>query len=132
LILAYNTHKDQVDKAGLPNIDHPFYLATQMNTEEAIITALLHDAVEDSSYTFKDIERLGFSPSIMTALRLLTHDDSDDYITYIQRIKTNELARVVKLADLKHNSDDSRLDIIDDKVIERLHRYAESIKILEP
>ena len=131
LEIAFDAHKDQVDKAGLPYIYHPFYLATQMETEDSIIVALLHDVVEDSHYTFEQIESYAFSASIMAALRLLTHEDSEDYITYIHRVKENELARIVKLADLKHNSDESRLSHIDDKVRERLNRYAESIKILE-
>ena len=131
LEIAFDAHKDQVDKAGLPYIYHPFYLATQMETEDSIIVALLHDVVEDSHYTFEQIESYAFSASIMAALRLLTHEDSEDYIAYIHRVKANELARIVKLADLKHNSDESRLSHIDDKVRERLNRYAESIKILE-
>lgn len=131
LEIAFDAHKDQVDKAGLPYIYHPFYLATQMETEDSIIVALLHDVVEDSHYTFEEIESYGFSPSIISALRLLTHEDSEDYIAYIHRVKANELARIVKLADLKHNSDESRLSHIDDKVRERLNRYAKSIKILE-
>ena len=131
LEIAFDAHKDQVDKAGLPYIYHPFYLATQMETEDSIIVALLHDVVEDSPYTFEDLENHGFSTTIIATLRLLTHEDSEDYITYIHRVKENELARIVKLADLKHNSDESRLSHIDDKVRERLNRYAESIKILE-
>ena len=131
LEIAFDAHKDQVDKAGLPYIYHPFYLATQMETEDSIIVALLHDVVEDSPYTFEDLENHGFSTTIIATLRLLTHEDSEDYITYIHRVKENELARIVKLADLKHNSDESRLSHIDDKARERLNRYAESIKILE-
>ena len=131
LEIAFDAHKDQVDKAGLPYIYHPFYLATQMETEDSIIVALLHDVVEDSHYTFEEIESYGFSPSIISALRLLTHEDSEDYIAYIHRVKENELARIVKLADLKHNSDVSRLSHMDDKARERLNRYVESIKILE-
>ena len=64
LEIAFDAHKDQVDKAGLPYIYHPFYLATQMDTEESIIVALLHDVVEDSPYTFEDIEHHGFSSTI--------------------------------------------------------------------
>ena len=131
LEIAFDAHKDQVDKAGLPYIYHPFYLATQMETEDSIIVALLHDVVEDSHYTFEEIESYAFSASIMAALRLLTHEDSEDYIAYIHRVKENELARIVKLADLKHNSDESRLNRVDDKTRERLNRYAKSIKILE-
>ena len=131
LQIAFDAHKDQVDKAGLPYIYHPFYLATQMETEDSIIVALLHDVVEDSHYTFEQIESYAFSASIMAALRLLTHEDSEDYIAYIHRVKENKLARIVKLADLKHNSDESRLNRVDDKTRERLNRYAKSIKILE-
>ena len=131
MILAYDAHKDQVDKAGLPYIYHPFYLATQMKTEETIIVALLHDVVEDTHYTFENIENKGFSAKIIDALRLLKHDKSEDYLDYIHRIKPNDIARTVKLADLRHNSDESRLDFIDDKAKERLSKYAASIKILE-
>lgn len=131
MILAYDAHKDQVDKSGLPYIYHPFYLATQMKTEETIIVALLHDVVEDTHYTFENIENKGFSAKIIDALRLLKHDKSEDYLDYIHRIKPNDIARTVKLADLRHNSDESRLDFIDDKAKERLSKYAASIKILE-
>lgn len=131
LILAFVAHKDQTDKSEIPYIYHPFYLATQMETEETIIVALLHDVVEDTHFTFEDIEKKGFSPNIIDALRLLNHAKSEDYLNYIHRVKSNEIARLVKLADLRHNSDESRLNIIDDEVSKRLMKYAASIKILE-
>lgn len=131
MILAYDAHKDQVDKSGLPYIYHPFYLATQMKTEATIIVTLLHDVAEDTHYTFENIENKGFTAKIIDALRLLKHDKSEDYLDYIHRIKPNDIARTVKLADLRHNSDESRLDFIDDKAKERLSKYAASIKILE-
>lgn len=129
--IAYEAHKNQVDKGGLPYIFHPFYLATQMDTEETIIVALLHDVVEDSSITLSELQQYGFSNVIIDALRLLAHKETVPYLDYIQEIKTNEIARKVKLADLKHNSDTSRLGTVDDKVVERIEKYTKAIQLLE-
>ena len=134
-VLAYESHVGQKRKSGEDYILHPIEVAEilvdlRLDTD-TIVAGILHDVVEDPPYTFEDLENHGFSTTIIATLRLLTHEDSEDYITYIHRVKENELARIVKLADLKHNSDESRLSHIDDKVRERLNRYAESIKILE-
>ena len=109
--LAYNAHHGQRDKAGVPYIFHPLHLAEQMGDDEyAICTALLHDVVEDTPLTFEDLENAGFPEEVISALRRLTHRDGEEYLgPYIQRIKGNPLARRVKLADLRHNSDVTRL-----------------------
>jgi len=129
--IAYDAHKDQVDKSGLPYIFHPFYIAMQMESEETIIVAFLHDVVEDSNITFDDLQHYGFSNIVMDALKLLSHKKSIPYLDYIQEIKTNELARKVKLADLKHNSDTSRLEFVDEEVVERIEKYHQAIQLLE-
>lgn len=107
--LCYDAHKNQVDKSGIPYIFHPIHLAEQMQNEETTIVALLHDVVEDSSYTFEDLESMGFSERILTAVKLLTREPGVPYMEYIAKIKENPIARTVKLADLAHNSDLSRL-----------------------
>ena len=90
--LSFEAHKDQVDKGGMPYIYHPFHLAEQMNTEETVIVALLHDVVEDTAYTLQDIASMGFPQSVIDALKLLTHEKSTPYMDYIIRIKENPIA----------------------------------------
>ena len=131
LKLCFESHKEQVDKSGMPYVFHLFHLAEQMTDEMTTVVALLHDVVEDSNITFEDLETQGFSDGILNALKLLTHDKSIPYMDYIAEIKKNEIATAVKLADLKHNSDLSRLDVIDEKTLNRKKKYEKAIKFLE-
>ena len=129
---AYRAHKDQTDKAGFPYILHPVHVAEQMKTEETTIVALLHDVIEDSSFTAEDISAMGFSDDIIEALKLLTHDKNTDYFEYVLKIKDNPIARAVKIADLTHNSDLSRLPNVTQKDILRVEKYKKAIEILNP
>lgn len=131
LQLCFKAHKRQKDKSGMPYVFHPFHLAEQMGTEETTVVALLHDVVEDTRYTFHHLEKMGFEKPIIDALRLLTHNDGSEYMEYIARIKNNPIAKAVKLADLRHNSDLSRLDKVDRKAIERRQKYLAAIEYLE-
>lgn len=119
-----------MDKSGIPYIFHPIHLAEQMQNEETTIVALLHDVVEDSSYTFEDLESMGFSERILTAVKLLTREPGVPYMEYIAKIKENPIARTAKLADLAHNSDLSRLKKTDEKVLARVRKYEQAIRIL--
>lgn len=131
LRLSFSAHKDQVDKSGIPYVYHPFHLAEQMDSEEAVIVALLHDVVEDTDYTIEDLIEMGFSKSVTDALKLMTHDETVPYMDYVAKIKPNPIARAVKLADLRHNSDISRLEAVDDKALRRVQKYKEAIAFLE-
>lgn len=131
LIICFNAHLNQVDKTGLPYVFHPFHLAEQMDDEDSVCLALLHDVVEDTSVTFKDLINLGFNDNVISALKLLTHNDDTPYMEYVAKIKTNPLARKVKLADLKHNSDLSRLDLSKDKIPPKYELYKQAIRLLE-
>lgn len=130
LKLSFEAHKNQVDKCGMPYVYHPFHLAEQMETEDAVIVALLHDVVEDTDYTIDDIKEIGFSKRVIKALELMTHDKSVPYMDYVAKIKNDPIAKAVKIADLKHNSDLSRLDVVDDKARKRAAKYADAIKLL--
>lgn len=130
LKLCFDAHKNQVDKSGMPYVFHPFHLAEQMEDEITTIVALLHDLVEDTDYTFNDLKQMGFSLEVIGALTLMTHDKSIPYMEYINKIKENPIATAVKLADLKHNSDLSRFDTVDEKAIKRKEKYTEAIQIL--
>ena len=97
LKLCYEAHKDQLDKSGIPYVFHPFHLAEQMQDEDTTVAALLHDVVEDTHYTFADLEQMGFSETVIAALRLLTHDENVPYMDYVAQIKPNPIAKAVKL-----------------------------------
>lgn len=130
LKLCFEAHKNQTDKSGMPYVFHPFHLAEQMKDEDTTIAALLHDVVEDTDYTIADLEQMGFSPNVIEALELLTHNDGTPYMEYVAKIKDNPIAKAVKLADLEHNSDLSRLDTVDEKALERKEKYGQAIRLL--
>ena len=131
--IAFDAHKEQADKSGLPYIFHPFHLAEQMTDEISVCVALLHDVVEDSPLTFGDLANHGIPLEVIKALVLLTHDESVSYSDYVKNIKDsgNQCAIDVKLADLRHNSDLSRLDGFDEKAIARIKKYRDAIAVLE-
>lgn len=121
--LAVTHHKGQKDKAGKPYILHPLRVMMAMETEEEQIAAVLHDIVEDTTVTIKDLKDDGFSENILRALRLLTKKSDDDYFKYVKWIANNAIARKVKLADLEDNMDLSRLSEITDDDRKRLKKY---------
>ena len=129
--IAYNAHKEQTDKNGIPYIYHPIHLAEQMDDENTICVALLHDVVEDTDITLEELKSEGFHDEVIAALKLLTHDDKVPYMEYVRAVKENPIATKVKLADLRHNSDLTRLDIVDEKAVKRAEKYKEAINILE-
>ena len=129
--LCFEAHKNQKDKSGMPYVFHPFHLAEQMTDELTTVAALLHDVVEDTDYTFEDLRGMGYPEKVLEALMLLTHDDATPYLAYVERLKENPIASAVKLADLRHNSDLSRLDHVDQKALDRVEKYKKAIALLE-
>ena len=128
--IAFEAHRDQLDKTGLPYIHHPLHLAFQMSDEVTTCVALLHDVVEDSDMTFEELEKLGFGGEIIDALRLLTHAEDVPYMDYVREIKKNPVAAAVKRADLMHNSDMTRLDVVTEIDLQRAEKYKKALEIL--
>lgn len=131
--LAYNAHEGQLDKAGLPYIFHPLHLAEQMSDEISTCVALLHDVVEDANVSLEDLKK-DFPAEVVDAVELLTHTKGMDYFGYLEKIKVNPIAKRVKLADIAHNSDETRYagSPVDTKGIERRRaKYARAKKLLE-
>ena len=128
--IAFDAHKEQTDKNGMPYIYHPVHLAEQMTDEATTCVALLHDVIEDTDMTFEQLQAQGFGEEIIAALRLMTHDDGVPYLSYVAEIKTNKIATTVKLADLRHNSDLTRLDHVDEAALARVEKYAKAIALL--
>lgn len=129
--LCYEAHRDQRDKGGMPYVFHPIHLAEQMLDEWTTAAALLHDVVEDTHWTLQDLAEQGIPEPVLEALRLLTHREEIPYLEYVAALKENRIARTVKLADLRHNSDLSRLDQVDEKALVRLEKYRAAIELLE-
>lgn len=130
LKLCFEAHKNQTDKSGLPYVFRPFHVAEQMTDEKTTIVALLHDVIEDTSYTLQDLRNLGFDEDVLGALELMTHDKNVPYMDYVAKIKGNAIAKTVKLADLSHNSDLIRLDEINEAALNRVEKYKAAIKLL--
>ena len=127
---CFAAHKEQTDKSGLPYVFHPFHLAEQMADELTAAAALLHDVVEDTPYTLDDLRSQGFPETVIDALELLTHREGVSYFDYVAAIKLNPIARQVKMADLRHNSDLTRLDVVDRKALARVEKYKKALEIL--
>ena len=127
--IAFDAHMGQFDKSGVPYILHPIHFAEQMETEEECIVALLHDTVEDTEVTFELLEK-EFSKTVIDALKLLTHEKTVEYMEYVKKIKDNFIARKVKLADLHHNSDLTRLLEVTPKDLKRIEKYKKAINFL--
>ena len=130
LKLCFEKHKEQVDKTGMPYVFHPFHLAEQMDDEFSTICALLHDVVEDTEITFENLLDMGFPIEVIDVLKLLTHEDSIPYMDYVEKISTNPTAKKVKIADLKHNSDTTRLKVVDEKARKRCEKYKQALELL--
>ena len=123
IAVAVEAHGGQAAKDGRPYILHPLHLMLQMETEVEMMTAVLHDVVEDTAVTFADLAAMGFPEEVLAALRLLTHEPGVPYEAYVAAIKPHPLARRVKLADLEHNMDSRRNPHLQPKDLVRLEKY---------
>lgn len=139
IALATTAHKDQVDKAGNPYIDHPIHVMNTLQGDTAKMVGILHDTIEDTELTYADLKKVGCPDSVITALELVTH--SPDYQgteeEYEKKIKAiaesgNQLAIDVKYADLMHNSDVTRIKEPKEKDFKRVAKYKKSMAVLQP
>ena len=131
--IATKAHMGQVDKAGNDYINHPKRVAERLlnESENVQVVAWLHDVVEDTSVTLKDLEPI-FNKEVIDALTLLTHDKSVPYMDYVEKISHNEIARKVKMSDLIDNMNLSRLDIknITNNELDRVEKYLKAYRFL--
>lgn len=122
LSIILQAHKDQTDLAGKPYYLHPLYVSKQVKGKKAKIVALLHDTIEDTNIDANYLSKY-FTKDVCEAVELLTREENQSYSDYINKIKNNELAKTVKLADLKHNMDITRLSTLTQNDLERLKKY---------
>jgi len=128
--IAFNAHEGQFDRSGIPYILHPLHVAEQMTDEDTTVVALLHDVVEDTSITIDDLRKYGFNEKVLEAIYLLTHKDGVAYLDYVRALGINPIARKVKIEDVKHNSDVTRLVNPNDKAYKKMPLYQEALRIL--
>ena len=129
--IALAAHKGQRDKANAPYILHPLRLMHQCSTPEEMIVALLHDVVEDSELELADLQKMGFSSKVISAVDCLTKRACESYDSFIARVCLNKLATSIKIKDIEDNMNLNRLENISDKDIERLKKYHNALKILK-
>ena len=125
--LAKKAHEGQMRSSGDPYISHPIEVAVILvglgMDSDTIIGGLLHDVVEDTKWTLKELEAEGFPTGVLEAVRLLTREKDVPYMAYIERLSGNQIARKVKLADLEHNSDLTRLIEVTERDLRRQEKY---------
>ena len=105
LEIAIEAHEGQTDKAGRPYIEHPLRVMAMGGCDEERIVGILHDVVEDSSWTLLQLKEEGFSDDILDAVDALTRRSDETYDRFIARVARNKLATAVKLSDLTDNMD---------------------------
>jgi len=125
IALASEGFKHKTDKSGEPYILHCLRVMNNLHTKDKELQtiAILHDCVEDKVCTLDELKEMGFSGRVIHAVYLLTHDKNTPYMDYIKRLATNEDARLVKLADLKDNSDITRLKGLTKADFDRMEKY---------
>jgi (p)ppGpp synthase/HD superfamily hydrolase len=132
--LATVAHLEQKDIGGHPYLLHPLTVSELCKSDKAKIVAVLHDVVEDSEFTVEDIRKHIPDEEILTAIDLLTKKKKDKhgegYRQYLGRIKRHPVAREVKIADLMHNSNLSRIPSPTEKDIKRRKKYLNSLAYL--
>ncbi|MCZ7544958.1 MAG: GTP pyrophosphokinase [Anaerolineae bacterium] len=121
--LALDAHRGQKDRAGQPYVLHPLRVMMRMDDEEARMAAILHDVVEDSTYTLSDLRHAGYPGRVLDAVDALSKHEGEPYEAYIERVMLNPLARRVKLADLEDNMDLRRISEMTANDLERYQRY---------
>lgn len=125
LVLATNAHAGQFDKGGNPYILHPLKVMHYLKTEDEELQciALLHDVVEDTNTTWADLETIGCTERVISAVKALTKLPGQSYDEYKEAVFANKDAMLVKLCDLRHNTDIRRLKGVSQKDIDRMAKY---------
>ena len=128
--IAARAHKGQKDKAGAPYLLHPLRMMLRMETEAAMMAAVLHDVVEDTEWTLERLREAGFSDEVLEAVDCLTHREGESYQQFVERVRTNPIARQIKIADLEDNMNVRRINQLGPRDLERLEKYHRAWRVL--
>lgn len=130
IIFATEKHHGQTCKGGQPYILHPLKVMDNVSSIDAKVVAVAHDLLEDTDTAVIDLQKLGCSDEIINALLALTKLKDETRIEAALRAAGNRLACEVKLADVLHNMDTSRLTKITEKDLLRLKQYEDVLVLL--
>jgi len=108
--IAIMAHAGQYDRSGTPYINHPIHVALLCETDEQKIVALLHDVLEDTSWTVTDLLKAGIPHHLVDAVICITKVKGEPYLNYLARVMSNDVSHYVKIRDIDHNTSDYRLD----------------------
>ena len=133
IAFAAERHCDQTDKAGVPYILHCLKVMHYLrsNDHELMSIAVLHDVVEDTDATYEDLRNLGLSERIVEGVRSMTKVKGQTADEYLGQVLRNPDAILVKMADLRHNSDVRRLKGVTEKDIRRIEKYNKMYNVLK-
>jgi (p)ppGpp synthase/HD superfamily hydrolase len=131
ILIAAEAHLGQRDKAGAPYILHPLRMMMRMESEAAMIAAVLHDVVEDSDWTLEQLRSEGFSEEVLRAVDCLTHKEGESYDEFVVRVRANAIASLVKIADLEDNMNVKRIGEMTPKDLARIEKYHRAWRILK-
>ena len=125
LVLATNAHAGQYDKGGQPYILHPLKVMHYLRSsdEELQCMAIGHDIIEDTNTTYAQLRELGMTERIINGIKSLTKVPGETYDDYKERVFANPDAMLVKMADLRHNTDIRRMKGVTEKDIARMTKY---------
>lgn len=129
--VATEAHAGQLDKGGNSYILHPKTVAEAVDSIEQKIIAYLHDVCEDTEITLEDLLEMGFTYRIVNSIRILTKSDDVSYDEYLKAVKKDSNACYVKIADIKHNMDISRIPNPTEKDYARIEKYKKAVAFLE-
>ena len=128
--IALEAHKGQIDKAGKPYILHPLRLMVDVESEIEMISAVLHDVLEDSHFSVEDLKKEGIADEAIEIIQCLTKQSNESYEDFIKRIFLNKRAAQVKIKDIQDNMNIARLDNVKQKDLERLAKYHNALMVL--
>ena len=131
---AFDAHAGQKYPSPEPEpyILHPLRVMCAVEGAHARMAAVLHDVVEDTKVTFVDLENAGYPSPVIHAVDCLTHREGETYAAYIERVATDPMATIVKVADLRDNLRNNKSLSPKLDVVERIQRYEQALALLEP
>ena len=128
IALCFKMHRDQTDENGLPFVIHPLHIAEEMQDEPTTCVALLHVICIKGGLSYSDLLDEGFPKDIVDAVLAITQMEGEEVEDYLYRLKQNHLARTVKVAELMHETDMSRINEITQADIERIRRHRAALQ----
>lgn len=130
-------HSGVKDKGGQPYFKHPLWVACELlyrgSSDTEMIVGILHDVVEDTPVTFDMLRKWRFSEEVIEAVDALTKRALEERSDYIKRVAQNRIAKKIKILDLRHNMDITRLKNrgnLQDHDLERIRNYAHEYEYL--